>query len=391
MKKEILLALTAGIVTVLVSDLKATPGDLYVGNGGNILKFAPNGTKKTFATGLAHPVDLAFSHCGNLFVSDNAAAKILEFDRAANPTVFTSEVPDLFGIAFDAAGNLYVGSGQDNAIFKITPRGAKTEFVSGLRLPGGIAFDNAGDLYEADTGSGRILKFSRTGTRSVFASDLRGPYDLAFDRAGNLYAADGLNGIVKFTPSGVRSTFVSGFTPVGLAFDEYGNLFAVDVVAASIFKVSPAGVKTTFASGLYSISFFLAFEPSTDKLRNISVRAAVQPGDGALIAGFIAGGSALRNNEVIIRGLGPSLASAGVSAPLPDPILELHDASGAVVASNNDWQDSQAEQIVATGLAPTDPKETAIYAVLPAGAYTAVLRGGNNSAGIALAEVYALH
>ena len=70
--------------------------------------------------------------------------------------------------------------------------------------------------------------------------------------------------------------------------------------------------------------------------------------------------------------------------------MELRDASGAAAASNNDWQDTQAEQIMATGLAPTNLKEFAIYAVLPSGSYTAVVQGSFNTTGVALAEVYAV-
>ena len=76
--------------------------------------------------------------------------------------------------------------------------------------------------------------------------------------------------------------------------------------------------------------------------------------------------------------------------PLADPILELHNSSGAIIASNDNWQDTQKAQIMATGLAPTDARESAIYAMLPAGAYTAIVRGVNGATGIAVAEAYNL-
>ena len=77
--------------------------------------------------------------------------------------------------------------------------------------------------------------------------------------------------------------------------------------------------------------------------------------------------------------------------PLDDPTLELHDASGAIVASNDDWQDTQEAQITATGLAPTDPNESAIYVTLPAGNYTGVVRGAGDTTGTALVEVYCIN
>ncbi len=134
----------------------------------------------------------------------------------------------------------------------------------------------------------------------------------------------------------------------------------------------------------------LAFEPVIEKLRNISARGVVGTGDGVLIGGFIVGGNALVNNAVVARAIGPSLAQAGVTNALADPTLELHDASGALLASNDDWQDTQEAEITASGRAPTDPNESAIFATLPAGNFTAVVRGADDTTGVALIEVYSV-
>ena len=121
---------------------------------------------------------------------------------------------------------------------------------------------------------------------------------------------------------------------------------------------------------------------------NASARAFVHTGDNVLIAGFVVGGNSLPNTLVVVRAIGPSLSQAGVINPLPDPRLELHDASGALIASNDNWQDTQEAQIMAYGLAPADAHESVILTRLPAGGYTAVVRGVGDSAGIALAEIY---
>ena len=76
--------------------------------------------------------------------------------------------------------------------------------------------------------------------------------------------------------------------------------------------------------------------------------------------------------------------------PLSDPVLELHNAGGALIASNDNWQDGQEAQIKASGLAPADPKESAIFATLPAGGFTAVVRGAGDTTGVALVEVYSI-
>jgi len=96
------------------------------------------------------------------------------------------------------------------------------------------------------------------------------------------------------------------------------------------------------------------------------------------------------NNAVVARAIGPSLSQAGVTNPLADPTLELHDSSGALIASNDDWQDTQEAEIMASGLAPSDPNESAIFATLPAGNFTAVVRGADDTTGVALVEVYSV-
>jgi hypothetical protein len=122
---------------------------------------------------------------------------------------------------------------------------------------------------------------------------------------------------------------------------------------------------------------------------NVSSRGQVQPGDNALIGGFIIGGSA--SKQVVVRAIGPSLSSAGVVGPLADPTLSLHDANGTLLQSNNDWQQGpDAATIASHNLAPTSPQESALFATLGAGNYTAIVRGVNDVSGVALVEVYDL-
>jgi len=129
--------------------------------------------------------------------------------------------------------------------------------------------------------------------------------------------------------------------------------------------------------------------PSASHFANISTRMDVGTGNNVMIAGFIVSGS--QSKTVIIRALGPTLGSYGVANALSDPMLELHDSSDATVATNDDWQTgSQASQISSSGYAPNNSNEPALIATLAAGAYTAIVRGYNNSTGVALVEVYEL-
>ena len=123
------------------------------------------------------------------------------------------------------------------------------------------------------------------------------------------------------------------------------------------------------------------------KIANFSTRGRVSTGENVLIAGFIFGGE--ENRQVVIRGMGPSLARAGVPGPLGDPTLELHDANGVLVRSNDNWKDGpNAQQLKVLGLAPGNDLESAMQVTLPPGAYTAVVAGKNGGTGIGLVEVY---
>ncbi len=132
-------------------------------------------------------------------------------------------------------------------------------------------------------------------------------------------------------------------------------------------------------------------------LLNVSARLQIGVDDHVAIGGFIVGGSGTK--QIMLRAIGPSLAQQGVTGTLSDPFLELHDASGATIASNDDWQttqigglitEDQVAAIRASTIAPSDPAEAALIADLAPGSYTAIVRGTNNGTGIGLAEVYDL-
>jgi hypothetical protein len=133
---------------------------------------------------------------------------------------------------------------------------------------------------------------------------------------------------------------------------------------------------------------------ANSQLANISTRGFVETNDNVLIGGLIVGGGAPDGNaRVLVRSLGPSLAGFGVQDALQDPVLELHDANGATIATNDNWQtndQTQQSAIQATGLAPPNPLEPAVIAVVPAGNLTAIVRGNNGTTGVGTVEVYNL-
>jgi hypothetical protein len=128
---------------------------------------------------------------------------------------------------------------------------------------------------------------------------------------------------------------------------------------------------------------------SNSQVIQLSTRMPVGVGDQVGIGGFIVTGNSPKS--VIVRGIGPTLAQSGIPGALADPVLELHGPAGFTTLTNDNWRDTQEQQIQGAGLAPTSSLEPAIWAVLSPGAYTAILRGKNNTAGTALVEVYDLN
>jgi arylsulfate sulfotransferase len=162
----------------------------------------------------------------------------------------------------------------------------------------------------------------------------------------------------------------------------------VQTLAPGAYTVIVTGHDMTAGIGLVELYDLSTLSDST--LENISTRGSVGTADEVLISGFIVGdvGSA----TVIVRALGPSLASHGVTGALSDPILTIYDSTGAAIATNDNWQDNvNAIDIQKNGLAPPNPSESALVLHLSAGSYTAIVSGANGATGIGLAEVYTLH
>lgn len=143
------------------------------------------------------------------------------------------------------------------------------------------------------------------------------------------------------------------------------------------------------ATGIGLVEAYDLDRTVNSRLGNISTRGLVETGNNVLIAGTIVLGSP--SQRVIVRAIGPTLPFG--AANLQDPILELRDGNGVVIAVNDDWQDTQAADINATGIPPSNNLESAIVATLPSAgaAYTAVVRGLNNTTGVGLVEIYALN
>ena len=163
--------------------------------------------------------------------------------------------------------------------------------------------------------------------------------------------------------------------------------------AALLSSLAPGGYTALLrdangGSGIGLVELYDMDQTAPSAAVNISTRGSVQQGDDVMIGGLIIGGS--NAQRAIVRALGPSLTSAGIANALADPKLELHDGSGTIIASNDNWRSDHEAEIMATGVEPKNDLEAAIVYSFAPGAYTAMVAGVNGSTGIGLIEAYQL-
>jgi len=145
------------------------------------------------------------------------------------------------------------------------------------------------------------------------------------------------------------------------------------------------------ATGVGLVEVYDIGAHTNSQLANISTRSFVDVGDNVLIGGFIVGFTGMQTQtRVLFRAIGPSLYYSGIPNCLLDPVLDLHDANGTLIESNDNWHDADPTAITATGLAPSMDAESAILAMLSAGRYTAIVHGKGSATGVALVEAYEL-
>jgi len=175
-------------------------------------------------------------------------------------------------------------------------------------------------------------------------------------------------------------------TALGLAPSDGRESAIVATLAPGAYSATVSG-----KSGMTGVALFELYdlEPASGRVANISTRSRVESGDNVMIGGFILGGTTA--TKVIVRAIGPSLVSNGVSDALLDPTLELYDSNGSLLVTNDNWRTDQEQAIIDSTVPPSDDREAASVETLPPGAYSAIIRGASDTTGVALFEVYALN
>lgn len=126
------------------------------------------------------------------------------------------------------------------------------------------------------------------------------------------------------------------------------------------------------------------------RLINVSCRGLAGAGGEAMVAGFVI---ADHPQTVVVRALGPSLASQGVANPLQNPRLRIvRNNTGAELARNEGWRAPENERLWGDLIpyAPADPRDAVCVMTLPAGAYSAVIEPRSGAAGTAMVEIFVI-
>jgi len=411
---------------------------LEADNGsGFIFKFSPTGAKTTFATGLNGPAGLAIDAANNVYEANFTGNTIFKITAAGAATTFAGGLKFPDGIYSDRIGDLLegdVGSGNVNGF---APNGAKTATFGGFSQPTGVSKDAAGNVFISDNARGTIHKIAPNGTRTIFATGLFNPQYLVFEPpTAQLTSISTRVSVGTGNDVSIAGFIISGTQPkevlirgLGPTLGHFGVMNALqdptlqlhsgntvlasnndwqsapnsDQIPTNLRPPDPreSAILITLAPGAYTaieagnnnttgVGLVEVYDLNTavfSELTSISTRGFVQTGDNVMIGGFInAGGNG--STEVLVRALGPTLRSFGVTDALPDPTIQVANANGQIVASNDNWKTTQQSAIQVTGLAPPNDLEPAVLITLPNAAHTAVVSGKNGATGVALVEVY---
>jgi hypothetical protein len=393
---------------------RATDQDLYIalGDGGQANDVGPG---HNAATGNAQdttnvlgkilridPLAPALTPASNGAVSANGKYRV----PASNPFATTAGVHEIYAYGFrnpfrfsfdPATDKLIVGDVGQNNVEEIDVVEAGKNY-GWNKKEGTFLFNPANGTVSVDTSPNPALvnpiaEYShQDGTAVIGGFVYRGS---ALPALGGKYVFAELS--KSFTAPAGRLFFLDKLAPTAVQEFQLGNnrrslgLFVKGVgedAAGEIYILADAKIGPSGTGGQV---LKLVPAPASPALLNVSTRLNVGSGENVLIGGFIVVGSA--GKPVILRGTGPSLAINGQPVPgrMADPFLELHDGSGATIATNDDWVNSaQKQQIIDTGLQPPNDKESALLATLDPGAYTAVLKSATTAGGIGLVELYDL-
>jgi hypothetical protein len=299
------------------------------------------------------------------FADPNHADTTVSFTQAGVYTLSLSASDGVHTVAYDAlVVHVTARASMGNISTRVDVRGGQSVSIGGFIIPG-IAAKNV--IVRAIGPS-----LADAGVQGALADptlELR-------DSSGNLLQAN--DNWKETQEQAIRDTMLAPSNDLESAI--------VASLQPDAYTAIVSGTNSTTGIGLVEV-YDLQRAPSS-KLANISTRGSVGTDENVMIGGLILLGP--DPARILFRAIGPSLVGVGIQSALADPQLDLFDAQGTRIATNNNWKDSQQAAIQGTGAAPADDAESAILADLDPGNYTAVVSGVNGGAGTALIEAYYL-
>jgi len=426
--------IAGGLVSTLLGGFNQPQG-VAVDAAGNVYVADTNNdiiVKIAVTNGVAGAVTTLAGSSGNAGSTDSTTGTSARFNRPNALTV-------------DAAGNIFVGDSANYTIRKIAaaPPYAVTTIAGTAGQVGlsdgqgsaarfnqtyGVAVDNQDNVYVADSMNSVVRQVSSTGyVTTVTGSQARFfyPEGVALDSSGNLYVVDSDNNslsegaVAQTTATGLANhTVVPGgaatftvLSPIvnasytwqvstngGVSWSTIGNggVYSGATTTALTITGATAGMNgydyraVAVASGATSYSPTGTLYVGNVRIVNLSSRGFVGTGTSDMDAGFIINGSG--NKQLLIRGIGPTLASFGITGTLANPMLTLYTSAGAVQSTNTVWGGSTALQTAMSAVGafalPVNSADSVLYLGLGNGSHTATVDGVGGSTGVALVEVY---
>ncbi|HTG29577.1 MAG TPA: PQQ-dependent sugar dehydrogenase [Methylomirabilota bacterium] len=321
------------------------------------------------------------SYIGTYFFADLCGGWIRIFDpTAGTATGFATGIVNPVDLHVGPDGALYyLAQGSGGQVFRVSALPAQALNISGrARVETGQGVVISGFIVTGTTPK-------RVGVRALGPSLAN--FGVSSPLADPIIQLNRGDGSLVMVNDNWKNTQQAEITAAGLAPPDDREAALIVTLSAGNYTAIVSGKNG--GTGVTLAEVYDLDQAADSRLANISTRAPIGTGSDVLIGGFITG-SKIGATRIAVRALGPTLQRFGIANPLPDPRLELHNANGALLTSNDNWQSdaSQAALITGYGLAPPNSLESAIAISLAPGPYTAIVTGKNNQTGIGLIEIY---
>jgi hypothetical protein len=361
------------------------------------------------------PHAVAVDGSGNVYVADFFNSTIREISPsgtvstvagAAGQTGFTdgtgvvARFNQPYGLAVDGSGNVYVADTYNRAIRMIAPGGSVTT-LNGTQArffyPQGVAVTSSGTLYVSDGDNQAVLIGAAVtappGGTQIASQSVTVGQNATFSDGSALPATTyqwqvSVNAGATWTSlsdgAAYSGSATSSLTVTSPSVSQSGNVFRVQLA-------NPAGSSVSGTATLTVLASVTVGGPTgSARIVNLSIRTNVGSGTNSLTVGLAINGSG--SKQMLIRAIGPTLATFGVSGVLNNPQLALLNSAGVVIASDVAWGGSATLASVFASVGafalPATSADSALYVSLSTGVYTAQISGVNGASGVALAELY---